>query len=202
NISSFSDFLDALEKDFKGISYYFKEIEEYFTDEILPLNDLTYCDFTLYPESMKAPLIIYLIEYFKNLNGKKIFIFDECWHLLSKNADYIAECFRTFRKHGASAVAISQNLDDFSETQLGRVIIQNTFYKFLFRQSLKVSEFIDSHTKSLIDSVQSVKGQYSEFLLLTENQKKPLRFFPNPLEYELMTSAREDNKKFEAYMED
>src|SRR5690606_40132436 len=69
-------------------------------------------------------LIIYLIEYFKHLEGEKIFIFDECWHLLLKNADYIAECFRTFRKHKASAVAISQNLDDFSESQLGRVIIQ------------------------------------------------------------------------------
>src|SRR5690606_12953772 len=135
-------------------------------------------------------LIIYLIEYFKHLEGEKIFIFDECWHLLLKNADYIAECFRTFRKYMASAVAISQNLDDFSESQLGRVIIQNTYYKFLFRQDLTVSEFIDSHAKSILDSVQSIKGVFSEFLLLTERIKKPVRFYPEPLEYQVMTSAR------------
>lgn len=199
-ITSFKAFLIELEKSFSGIRYYFNEIEDFFTEESLSLNDFTYCDFTLYPETMKAPLIIYLIEYFKHLEGEKIFIFDECWHLLLKNADYIAECFRTFRKHKASAVAISQNLDDFSESQLGRVIIQNTYFKFLFRQSLSTSEFIDTHTKSLLDSVQSIKGAYSEFLLLTETIKKPIRYYPTPLEYQVMTSAREDNQQFEEYL--
>lgn len=201
NVTSFNGFLEELEKSFNGIRYYFNELIEYFSEESAPLNDFTYCDFTLYPDVMKAPLIIYLIEYFKHLEGEKIFIFDECWHLLLKNADYIAECFRTFRKHKASAVAISQNLDDFSSTQLGRVIIQNTYFKFLFRQSLQPSEFIDAHTKELLDSVQSIKGSYSEFLLLTEMIKKPIRFYPNPLEYQLMTSAREDNEQFEAYQD-
>lgn len=200
NIKSFQGFLKELEKSFSGIRYYFNEIEEFFTDESPPLNDFTYSDFTHYPEAMKAPLIIYLIEYFKHLEGEKIFIFDECWHLLLKNADYIAECFRTFRKHKASAVAISQNLDDFSDSQLGRVIIQNTYFKFLFRQSLSTSEFIDAQTKVMLDSIQSIKGAYSEFLLLTENIKKPIRFYPSPLEYQVMTSAREDNQQIEEYL--
>lgn len=200
DVKNFKDFLAALEKEFPTIRYYFSEIEEFFTDVEQPLNDFTYCDFTLYPEAMKAPLIIYLIEYFKNLQGKKIFIFDECWHLLSKNADYIAECFRTFRKYQASAVAISQNLDDFSESQLGRVIVQNTYFKFLFRQSLNTSEFIDCHTKTLLDTIQSLKEAYSEFLLLSENLKKPLRFYPTPFEYQIMNSSREDNLQFEHYM--
>lgn len=200
NFSNFGEFLVILESAFPGISFYFKEIQEFFTDEELPLNDFTYCDFTLYPESMKAPLIIYLIEYFKNLKGKKIFVFDECWHLLSKNADYIAECFRTFRKHEASAIAISQNLDDFSGSQLGRVIIQNTYFKFLFKQALNESEFIDFTTRNLLSEIQSKKGVYSEFLYFTEIHKKPIRFYPSPLEYELFTSDRGDNNKFEFYM--
>ncbi len=199
-ITTFKGFLKELEKTFAGIRYYFNEIEDFFTDENSSLSDFTYCDFSLYPEAMKAPLIIYLIEYFKHLEGEKIFIFDECWHLLLKNADYIAECFRTFRKNKASAVAISQNLDDFSESQLGRVIIQNTYFKFLFRQSLTTSEFIDAHAKLLLDSVQSIKGAHSEFLLLTETMKKPIRFYPTPLEYQVMTSDREDNQQFEEYL--
>lgn len=201
-VSSFKELIDGLEKDFKGISYYFKEIEEFFCDEILQLNQFTYCDFSNYPNAMKAPLIIYLIEYFKHLDGEKVFIFDECWHLLNKNAEYIAECFRTFRKHRASAVAISQNLDDFSESQLGRVIIQNTNFKFLFRQSLKESEFIDAHSKAILDSVHSIKGEYSEFLFLSENIKKPVRYVPNPLEYQVFTSDKRDNQQFEFYLED
>jgi type IV secretory pathway VirB4 component len=133
---TFDCFLDGLESEFPGIRYYFSEIKEYFTNENISLNPLTYCDLSIYPESIKAPLIVYLIEYFKNMEGQKIFVFDECWQLLTKNADYIAECFRTFRKHQASAVAIAQNLEDFLSTLLGRVIYQNSHFKFLFKQEV------------------------------------------------------------------
>ena len=198
----FDEFLKTLEANFKGVSYYFSEIKDFITNDVLEMNDFTYCDFGHSPESMKAPLIIYLIEYFKNLSGRKIFIFDECWHLLSKNADYIAECFRTFRKYDASAVAISQNLDDFCETQLGRVIMQNTFYKLLFKQSVKSSEFLDDHLVEMMSQILSKKGEYSEFLLLTETIRKPLRFYPDPFEYQLFTSDKRDNSKFETYMDE
>lgn len=200
-VYSFGELVERLEVQFEGISYYFSELKDFFSDEVLELNDLTYCDFSNYPESMKAPLIIYLIEYFKNLEGKKLFIFDECWHLLNRNALYIAECFRTFRKYNASAVAISQNLDDFSITQLGRVIIQNTYLKLMFKQSLSPSEFVDGHTIDLINSVQSKKGEYSEFLLLSEDYKKPIRFYPTCLEYELFTSDKSDNSKISTYLD-
>lgn len=200
--SDFMSFLAEVEKSFDGISYYFSEIEEFFTCEEVPLNDLTYCDISNYPEAIKAPLIIYLIEYFKHLDGKKIFIFDECWHLLGKNADYISTCFRTFRKHLASAIAISQNLDDFILTPLGRAIVQSGHFKFFFRQSLKTSEFLSEHQKRLLDSVQSIKGQYSEFLIITENFTKPAQYLPTPLEYELFTSDRRDNNQFGHYQKE
>lgn len=199
-LTSFPLLLERLDTSFHGIRFYFNELIEYFSSEQLELNDFTYCDFGNYPEAMKAPLIIYLIEYFKTLQGRKIFVFDECWHLLLNNADYIAECFRTFRKHQASAIAISQNLDDFSKSQLGRVIIQNTYFKFLFKQSLKESEFLDPLSKKLLDSILSRKGEYSEFLLLTDAIKKPLRFYPTPLEYQLFTSDRADALQFESYL--
>lgn len=199
---SFLDLIDHLNLEFVGIKYYFSELKDFFTNSNQEKNDITYCDFSLYPESMKAPLVIYLIEYFKHLEGRKIFIFDECWHLLSKNADYIAECFRAFRKFQASAVAISQNLDDFSETQLGRVIIQNTYFKFLFKQSLKPSEFIDQHSVDMINSIYSKKGEYSEFLIMSEDIKKAARYLCSPFEYELFTSDREDNNSFELYLKD
>ncbi len=199
---SFDQLLSFLEASFSGIGHYFSEIKDYFTEEHQELKDLTYCDFGLYPEAMKAPLIIYLIEYFKNLEGQKIFIFDECWHLLEKNANYIAECFRTFRKHHGSAIAISQNIDDFAQTALGRVILQNTFHKFLFRQNARASEFLDSHALELLESVQSEKGVYSELLYLSERQRKIIRFRPSPLEYELYTSDPVDKREFNYYMEE
>ncbi|MBI2519471.1 MAG: hypothetical protein HYV97_03615 [Bdellovibrio sp.] len=200
--TSVKSFLAELEKEFSGISYNFAELVQYFTDEVQSLNSFTYCDFGKYPDAMKAPLIIYLIEYFRHLTGRKIFIFDECWHLLTKNADYIAECFRTFRKENASAMAISQNLDDFLKTQIGRVIVQNTHSKFLFRQALVESEFLDSTGKAHLDSIFSKKGDYSEFLFLSDTHKKPLRYYASPLEYELFTSDKSDTNHFDFYMKE
>lgn len=198
---SFMELLEVLEKEFSGIKYYFSELEEFITDEVVQLNDFTYCDFSLFPNNVKAPLIIYLIEYFKHLEGKKILLFDECWHLLDKNARYIAECFRTFRKYHASAIAISQNLDDFYSTALGKVIIQNTYWKILFRQDLAKSEFITEHIAKLARSIKSVKGKYSEFLIVSENFLKPCRFISEHLEYELFTSNASDNNKQNAYFD-
>lgn len=197
---NFNELISLLEKDFEGIRHYFTELKPYFCDEIRPEANFTYCDFSNYPEAIKAPLIIYLIEYFKNLHGKKVFVFDECWHLLSKNADYIAECFRTFRKHNASAVAISQNLDDFSQFQLGRVIIQNTYYKFFFRQGLQSSEFVDEDLSERVANAQSVKGQYSQFVIHSEQIKKIVCYYPTPLEYELFTSDKQDMNYFDLFM--
>lgn len=201
-VATFDQLISYLAKEFHGISNYFSEIREFFDDQEACLESFTYCDFTNYPEAIKAPLIIYLIEYFKGLDGQKVFVFDECWHLLTKNADYIAECFRTFRKHQASAVAISQNLDDFSETQLGRVIIQNTYFKFFFRQSLSLGEFIEEDIAQRVSSLQSVKGQYSQFLIQAEGLRKSACYYPTALEYELFTSDRVDSNYFESYFEE
>jgi hypothetical protein len=200
--NTFNELITSISHEIGDIKYYFSEIEQFFTDEVMNLNDLTYCDLTIYPEIIKSPLMVYLVEYFKQLDGKKIFVFDECWGLLKNNADYIAECFRTFRKHNASAIAISQNLDDFSETQLGRVIIQNTYYKFLFKQNIGKTPFVSDFQLDLLDTVKSNRGEYSEFLILSEEVQKVVRYYSSTLEYELFTSSKDDNEKIEKYFED
>jgi hypothetical protein len=202
NVTSFKELVVKLEEEIGGIKYYFSEIEEFFTDDNTELADLTYCDLTNYPDIIKSPLMVYLIEYFKHIEGQKIFVFDECWSLLKNNADYVAECFRTFRKHNASAIAISQNFDDFSETQFGRVIIQNTFYKFLFKQSLAESPFLTSFQLELLSSVKSNKGEYSEFLVLSEDIQKIVRYHSTSLEYELFTTSKNDNDMIYSYFND
>lgn len=70
----------------------------------------------------------------------------------------------------------------------------------MFRQSLSVSEFMDQHTNELLNTIQSKKGDYSEFLLLSEDHKKPIRYYPSYLEYQLFTSDREDNNKLFNYI--
>jgi len=201
SITNFKEFIKALERSFDNLGLYFEDCWQYFSEDELLNESLLYCDLSKYSKRIKRPLIIYLIECFKKMDGRKIFIFDECWNLLNENADYIAECFRTFRKHDASAIAISQNIDDFSKTELGKVIIQNTFYKLLFRQTISDKVFLSNYEKELISDLRSQKGEYSEFLVLSEEVRKISRFYPSYLEYELFTSDRNDCIEFDSYLD-
>ena len=201
DFESFDNFLEKLESEFSGIKYYFSEIKGHFTNEVVSFNQLTYCDLSLYPENIKAPLIVYLIEYFKNIEGQKIFVFDECWQLLTKNADYVAESFRTFRKHQAAAVAISQNLEDFLSTPLGRVIYQNSHFKFLFKQEV-LSDYLNTDARIFLEQVNSKKGEYSEFLVLSDLIKKIVRFYPTELELYLFNTEKNESVKFEKFFND
>lgn len=198
DFTSFDNFLDVLELKFKGIRYYFSEVKEYFTDGNASFNQLTYCDLSLYPENIKAPLIIYLIEYFKSIEGQKIFVFDECWQLLTRNADYVTQSFRTFRKHQASAVAISQNLEDFLSSPLGRVIYQNSHFKFLFKQEV-LGDYLNEEVKIFLERVNSIKGEYSEFLILSDNIRKIVRFYPTQKELYLFNTEKSESLKFENF---
>ena len=197
--NSFKELIKIISKDVADLDLYFSEIWEFFDDEVRTLSRLTYVDTSLYPDKIKAPLIIYLIECFKNLEGKRVFIFDEVWSFLTKNADYITECFRTFRKHGASAIAISQGIEDFIQTPLGLAIAQNSYTKFYFSQSSSGTNFLDDFDQQKIKSLLTKKGNHSEFYIKTELLRKVVRFYPSFIEYELFTSNYEDNLSFEAF---
>lgn len=121
------------------------------------------------------------------------------WSFLSNNAEYIAECFRTFRKSGASAIAISQGIDDFSMTDMGKVIAKLCSTKILFQQTIDLSSEINSFDVEKIKSLSTKRKEYSEFYIKTEHHRKIARFYPTALEYELYTSNHSDRKSFDRF---
>lgn len=200
-IHSMADFISVLNENFKDIRYFFNELEDSFNNDKFESPDLLYVDLSLYPDRIKAPLIIYLLEHFKHLNGKRIFILDECWNLLTNHGQFIAESFRTFRKHGASAIAISQNLEDFLSTPLGRTIYTSTFIKFIFRQETS-GEFLTDHQKDMLKSLKSKKGEYSEFLLVSDFHQKICRFYASPLKFHLFNSDKTERDRFNQFRDE
>ncbi len=198
---TFSGLIFYLSQSFKGIEHYFNELWDFVTDSKVHITDITYVDTALYPKQIIAPLIIYLIEYFKNIEGKKIFLFDECWEYLEKNSDYIEECFRTFRKHNASAIAITQDVGDFlsNQSKVGQVIYNNTNHKFFFYQDTTSTNLISEEDSERIKSLRSVHGSHSEFFYKDDSVRKTVRYYATPTEYELFTTKKEDNLKLEKY---
>lgn len=199
SVTSFKELIHLIAKEVKDFELYFSELWEFFDNETRDLSTFTYVDTTLYPDKIKAPLIIFLIEAFNHLEGKRIFIFDEVWDFLTNNAEYIAECFRTFRKSGASAIAISQGIDDFSETHMGKVIAKLCSTKILFQQTIEVSSEVTSFDVEKIRELSTKRKEYSEFYVKTEHHRKIARFYPTALEYELFTSNHNDRNSFDRF---
>lgn len=200
NVKTFKELIYDVEKAVPELSFYFSELWPYFDNKAHDLNKLTYVDTSIYPDKLKGPLIIFLIEYFKNLSGRRVFVFDECWSFLIKNAQYVAECFRTFRKYSASAIAISQSFDDFLQTAFGKAIAQNSYYKFIFAQTTEGGGFLDQFDLDVISGLKSERGIYSECYIKSDAFKKVARLFIDPLEYELFTTTREDNFAIEKFL--
>lgn len=198
----FKEFLSHLEDFIPDIKHYFSEITPYITDDDIEIKSLTHIDTTIYPASIRPAVIIYAIEYFKNIVGRKLFFFEECWENFKNNPDYIEECFRTFRKMDASAIAITQGVTDFlnQNVGVGEIVFNNSCHKFYLGQDRIPEKLIHEEDIEIITSLRTVQGMYSEFLYKEESLRKVCRFAPNEIEYELFTSKKTDNDLIERFI--
>ncbi len=136
----------------------------------------------------------------KDRTQMKFTIFDECWRLLQDESasSFIGDVFRTFRKYRASAIAISQTMDDFSKSKIASAIMPNSSIKWLLRQkgadqeSLKSALQLNEREMSLVSSLRSEKGKFSEAFLMAEDKRQVVRIESTPLEYWLFTSDPAD----------
>lgn len=178
---------------------------DFFDDSInmdTQAGEFIYVDTEIYPDKLKAGLIIYLFTYLKSFSShEKVMVIDEAWDIIKDCSEYVGKCFRTFRKHNTSAIAISQSIDDFCDDDLGKVIFNNSHFKFVFRQSIARNPFISESDKEIIKSLKSIKGEYSQFYLTSLDGGKVLNYFASPSEYELFTSNKTDNKKINKFIE-
>ena len=196
----FETLLSFLEESFTGIHYYFEDIKEFFTQSSLKVESILYVDVENYPKNIISPLIIFLLEYFKSIPEKeKILVFDECWSFLTNHAEFIDECFRTFRKTGAFPIAISQGLNDFKVLggELSSSISNNSYFKVFFPQEIGASDEISEFDLQNINSLDFEKGIFSDCYLKSSDSKyrKIIRNYLTPLELELFhTEAGEADR--------
>lgn len=136
----------------------------------------------------------------KDRSEMKFLVFDECWRLLESDAgsQFVAEVFRTFRKYYASAIAISQNIDDFAKSKAASAIMPNSSIKWILKQPgadfKRLSEVLRLNEREIsqVQSLVQVKGQYSEAFLVCEDKKAVVSVESTPLEYWLATTDPKD----------
>ena len=75
----------------------------------------------------------------KEKYNRKIIYLDEAWKLINKNentADFIFKIFKTIRKYGGAATAITQDVNDFfslDDGKFGKGILNNSSIKCIFQ---------------------------------------------------------------------
>ncbi|MCX6117355.1 MAG: ATP-binding protein [Proteobacteria bacterium] len=133
-------------------------------------------------------------------SSKKYLIFDECWRILESpaGASLVGDVFRTFRKYFASAIAISQTVDDFARSSVAHAIIPNSSVKWLLKQkgsnkeNLRTVLGLNDHELAVIDSLRQDRGTYSEAFLMAGDNRSVIRVESTPLEYWISTTDPRD----------
>lgn len=136
----------------------------------------------------------------KDRSEMKFLVFDECWRLLESDAgsQFVGEVFRTFRKYYASAVAISQNIDDFAKSKAASAIMPNSSIKWILKQPgadfKRLAEVLRLNEREVaqVQSLSQVKGQFSEAFLVCEDKKAVVSVESTPFEYWLATTDPKD----------
>ena len=96
-------------------------------------------------EEKYLPMVLFTITEFywdkiqENRGRKKIIYLDEVWRLINKNsetAEFVFKIFKTIRKYGGAATAVTQDINDFFSLQdgtYGKGILSNSSLKCIFQ---------------------------------------------------------------------
>ncbi len=139
------------------------------------------------------------------LEVPKYLIVDEAWTLLrsATTAQFLEDVLRTYRKLNAAAIMVTQQVTDF-EGRTGEAIRANAPNRLFLQQTtetvLAMEKLLDltPEEKALLGQVRTVKGRFSEMLVLSTETRGVARLVPDPLTYWITTTDPSDNLRLEA----
>lgn len=137
----------------------------------------------------------------EDITARKTVFIDEAWRLIGPGAskqaaDFVVEIFKTIRGMGGSAVAATQDLNDFfalDNGSYGTAIISNSKIKLLMKcepkEAAAIAESMEL-TKAEVDKIQTMKR--GTCLLVANQNHIFIDVKATRLEHDLITTDRED----------
>lgn len=134
---------------------------------------------------------------------KRLLIVDEAWYLVKQkqSADFLYSIAKRARKYYLGLTTITQDVEDFLNTEHGKAIVTNSSIQILLKQSPaavdKISEvfYLSGGEKHFLLSCDVGEG-----LFFAGSSHVALRVVASPEEYELVTSNPADiTRKQEAF---
>jgi conjugal transfer ATP-binding protein TraC len=141
----------------------------------------------------------------RNLEAPKYLIVDEAWTLLKSatTAQFLEDVLRTYRKLNAAAIMVTQQVADF-EGRTGEAIRANAPNRLFLQQTsetvLAMEKLLDltPEEKALLGKIRTVKGRFSEILVLSPATRGVARLAMDAETYWISTTDPRDNLRLEA----
>lgn len=115
---------------------------------------------------------------------------------------FIITCYRTWRKFNAGIWCLSQNYRDFlADPEIRDALMPNSTSVIILRQrkidwqDFKTTFDFNDAQVDAIKSLEVVKGSYSEFFFLQDENQSVLRMIPEPLSYWICSSDGNDKAR-------
>jgi conjugal transfer ATP-binding protein TraC len=115
---------------------------------------------------------------------------------------FIITCYRTWRKYNAGIWCLSQNYRDFlADPEIRDALMPNSTSVIILRQrKIDWKDFRETFdfNEAQVDAIKSlevVKGAYSEFFFLQDENQTVLRMVPEPLSYWICSSDGNDKSR-------
>lgn len=131
----------------------------------------------------------------RDRSEKKVVVFDECWTFLSSpsSAKLIASLYRTSRKYRCGVVALSQGVEDFTNSPIAGALVGNSATRYLLRHSEghdtvgKIFR-LNAREVEVFRGLEMRRGVYTESLVCHGDQHFLARIALTPLEYWIATT--------------
>lgn len=131
----------------------------------------------------------------------KVVILDEVWSLIgagsnAQAAEFVLELFKTVRGYGASAIAASQDLEDFfalENGKFGKALLNNSRIKFALMTEPEEAMLIQQHYH-LTDEEMQMHANFTrgQALLCAGRNRLGVQIIASPREHELITTDPRD----------
>jgi conjugal transfer ATP-binding protein TraC len=140
---------------------------------------------------------------------RKLLILDEAWEFLKGGSvgKFLETGYRRFRKYGASAICITQSINDLYSSESGRAIAENSSNMFLLAQKAETLDAIKAEKRlsfsdglfEVLKTVHTEPFQYSEIFFYTELGCGIGRLYVNRFKQLLYSTMAEEVQKIRDY---
>src|SRR3990167_5980316 len=160
-------------------------------------------------EATLKPIAMFIILDFiwtrvKRTLKKRLLVVDEAWYIMKQKqgADFLYSIAKRARKYYLGLTTITQDVEDFLESEHGKAIVTNSSVQMLLKQSpAAVDKIAQTFYLSGGEKHLLLSADVGEGLFFAGSSHVAIRIVASPEEYELVTSKPSDVMAREKRME-